>query len=125
MVYQDLSIVTGDWKQVLRENGLFAIYTFDLFSVGIVLFELFTGLSFTKAVYGFEDFVVFTVPLATRFKKFASKRLALGKPLDVFQFVGIGGFSDRLATLVSRCLEFDHSKRVSAHELRVLLQMVL
>lgn len=62
LLYQDPYIADGSWKEIIKNTSLSKMLTFDLFSLGIVLFELFTGLNFVRSVYGFEEVTVLTYP---------------------------------------------------------------
>jgi hypothetical protein len=46
MVYQDKQILDGSWKSSVRDTDHTALFSFDMYSLGIVLFELLTGLDF-------------------------------------------------------------------------------
>lgn len=60
ILYQDPYIADGSWKEIIKNTCLSKMLTFDLYSLGVVLFELFTGLCFCRSVYGFEEVTVMT-----------------------------------------------------------------
>ena len=52
--YQNPLIILGLWKQALIDSCDLSFFVkFDLWSVGVILFELFSGLKFERAIYKF------------------------------------------------------------------------